>query len=130
MNPLGRQILADSIGLVTGQPGTHDAEDGDAYLGSSRLNETEDEMSLLGQRYQTIGIPPEVGELMKKPPLMLNNRPKRKAEAHAAVANLRYFDLDKLKKRIMETQVEMEGVRKETEASEKKAPRKANDLAR
>lgn len=110
------------ISLLTSEPGTEGAEDDDADLGENGSDETEDEMAPLASGF---GAAPEGP--MRKP--MTPTTMKKKAEALMAV-NLRNLDVDKLQKRIRETQVEMEGARKEMEALEKKAARKAKDVAR
>jgi CCR4-NOT transcription complex subunit 4 len=110
------------ISLLTAEPGTEGAEDDDADLGGHGSDETEDEMAPLASGF---GAAPE--GVTRKP--MTPNTMKRKAEALKTV-NLRNLDVDKLVKRIRETQVEMEGARKEMEALEKKATRKAKDVAR
>lgn len=110
------------ISLLTAEPGTEGPDDDDADLGGNASDETEDEMAPLASGF---GAAPEGP--MRKP--MTPNTMKRKAEALMTV-NLRNLDVDKLQKRIRETQVEMEGARKEMEALEKKATRKAKDVAR
>lgn len=110
------------ISLLTAEPGIDGAEDDDADFNTNNSDETEDEMAPLASGF---GAAPEGP--MRKP--MTPNTMKRKAEALMAV-NLRNLDLDKLQKRIRETQVEMEGARKEAEALEKKAARKAKEVAR
>ncbi len=110
------------ISLLTSEPGTEGVEDEDADLGGNGSDETEDEMAPLASGF---GAAPE-GPLRKP---MTPSTMKKKAEALMAV-NLRNLDVDKLQKRIRETQVEMEGARKEMEALEKKAARKAKDVAR
>ncbi len=110
------------ISLLTAEPGTEGAEDDDAELGGNGSDETEDEMAPLASGF---GAAPEGP--VRKP--MTPNTMKRKAEALLSV-NLRNLDVNKLHKRIRETQGEMEGARKEMEALEKKAARKAKDVAR
>jgi CCR4-NOT transcription complex subunit 4 len=110
------------ISLLTAEPGTEDAEDDDHDLGGNGSDETEDDMAPLASGF---GAAPEGP--MGKP--MTPNTMKRKAEALMTI-NLRNLDVDKLQKRIRETQLEMEGARKEMEVLEKKAARKAKDVAR
>ncbi len=110
------------ISLLTSAPGTEGAEDDEAGLGGNGSDETEDEMAPLASGF---GAAPEGS--MRKP--MTPATMKRKAEALMAV-NLRNLDVDKLQKRIRETQIDMEGARKEMEALEKKAAKKAKDVAR
>ena len=68
-------------------------------------------------------------------PEMTMNKPispstmKRKADALMSV-NLRNMDVDKLQRRIRETQVEVEGARKEAEGLEKRTARKAKDVVK
>lgn len=133
------------ISLLTAEPGTEGTaadEDDPANLAAADNNsdETEDdEMAPLASGFGGAGPPEVVGPggpipLMnsgRKP--MTPNTMKRKADAlmgGAAAVNLRNLDVDKLAKRIRETQVEMEGARKEMEALEKKASRKAKDVSR
>jgi CCR4-NOT transcription complex subunit 4 len=121
------------ISLLTSEPGTEGGADDDDAIGGSGLggggnnsDDTEDEMApLLAGGFgaaTAAAAAPEGGPPMRKPM-------KRKAEALMAV-NLRTLDTEKLLKRIRETQVEMEGARREMEALEKKAGRKAKDVAR
>lgn len=110
------------ISLLTAEPGSEGGEHDDVELGANGSDETEDEMAPLASGF---GGAPEGP--MRKP--MTPNTMKRKTEALMAV-NLRNLDVDKLQKRIRETQTEMEGARKEMEALEKKAARKAKDVAK
>ena len=111
------------ISHLTAEPGTEPAEDDDADFHGNASDETEeDEMAALANGF---GAAPEGP--MRIP--MTPNTTKRKAGACAAV-NLRHLDVDKLQKRIRETQVEMEAARKEMEALEKKAVKKAKDVTR
>lgn len=110
------------ISLLTAEPGTGGAGFDDGDLGANGSDETEDEMAPLANGF---GAAPEGP--MRKP--LTPNIMKRKAEALMAV-NLRNLGVDKLQKRIRETQLEMEGARKDMEALEKKATRKAKDVAR
>jgi CCR4-NOT transcription complex subunit 4 len=110
------------ISLLTAEPGTEGAEDDDVDFEGNASDETEDDMAPLASGF---GAAPEGP--MRKP--MTPNTMKRKAEALMAV-NLRNLDVNQLQKRIRETQVEMEGARKEMDALEKKAARKAKEVAK
>jgi hypothetical protein len=111
------------ISHLTAEPGSEPPKDDDADFRGNASDETEeDEMAPLASGF---GAAPEGP--MRKP--MTPTTMKRKAEALMAV-NLRNLDVDKLQKRIRETQVEMEAARKEMETLEKKAVRKAKDVAR
>ena len=104
------------ISLLTSEPGTEDED------GENGSDETEDEMAPLASGFGAAREGP-----IRKP--MSPTTMKRKAEALMTV-NLRNLDVDKLQKRIRESQVEMEGARKEMEALEKKVARKAKDVTR
>ena len=114
------------ISLLTSEPGTDDDDAAAAGLGGgNNSDDTEDDMApLLACGF---GAAAPEGPPMRKP--MTATTMKRKAEALMAV-NLRTLDTEKLLKRIRETQVEMEAARREMEVLEKKAGRKAKDVAR
>jgi CCR4-NOT transcription complex subunit 4 len=117
------------ISLLTSEPGTDDDDAGGGLGGGNNSDDTEDEMApLLANGFgAAAAAAPEGGPPMRKP--MTATTMKRKAEALMAV-NLRTLDTEKLLKRIRETQVEMEAARREMEVLEKKAGRKAKEVAR